>query len=373
MRMNRRDALAAGITMSMASIAPAPGQGRTRTVVDAIGLHVPVKHPVERIVIASHYAYEDFTAIAGVEGWSKVVGFAREPWDDWRAATYAEYANVIPNLADVPDVGTLGLTFDAEKVIALKPDVVLLEAFSDTLIGEQLRALRAAGIPVVHFDFQSETLFRHTRSTAAIGLAVGAEARASELIRLYEQLYRDVMQRIPTTEPFTRSIYAEVAEIDPDSIGWTESERLWGGMAIKLNALNIAQGKVPDYGGQLAVEALLAADPDLIFFAGGLLSSYSNGVRTGYGVDASTTRAGLAAYAARPGYAQLKAVKTGEVHAVDHSLVGSLRDVYGMQYMAKQLYPEQFTDIDPVKGLAEFHARFLPVPFSGTWFARLRG
>jgi hypothetical protein len=25
----------------------------------------------------------------------------------------------------------------------------------------------------------------------------------------------------------------------------------------------------------------------------------------------------------------------------------------------------------PLKGLAEFHARFLPVPLSGTWFARL--
>jgi iron complex transport system substrate-binding protein len=368
--MNRRYVLTMALTMTMASIAPAMTQGRRRTIVDAIGLHTALERPAQRVVIASHYSYEDYTAIAGVDGWSKVVGFAREPWDDWRAGTYAEYAKVIPNLAALPDVGTLGHEFDAAKVIALKPDVVLLEAFPDSLIGEQVRILRAAGIPVVFFDFQSETPAKYAASVAAIGLVIGAEARAGELIQLYETLYSDLMKRVPTTDPFTRSVYAEVAETAPDVVGWTDAKRLWGGMALKLNALNIANGKVPDYGGQLAHAELVAADPDLIFFVGGLLPPHSRGVHTGYGVDAATTRAALAAYAARSGYDRLKAVKTGAVHAVDHSLVWSLRDVYGMQYMAKQLYPTVFEDIDPVQGLADFHARFLPVPFSGTWFQR---
>jgi iron complex transport system substrate-binding protein len=94
-------------------------------------------------------------------------------------------------------------------------------------------------------------------------------------------------------------------------------------------------------------------------------------VRTGYEVEVAVTRSTLAAYAARPGYEALKAVKARNVCAIEHNLAWSLRDVYAMQYMAKQPYPEQFMDIDPVKGLADFNARFLPVPFSGTWFARL--
>jgi iron complex transport system substrate-binding protein len=81
---------------------------------------------------------------------------------------------VIPNLAALPDVGTLGYAFDAAKVIALKPDVVLLVAFPDSLIGEQVRILRAAYIPVVFFDFQSETQMKYAASVAAIGLVVGA-------------------------------------------------------------------------------------------------------------------------------------------------------------------------------------------------------
>jgi iron complex transport system substrate-binding protein len=369
--MNRRDVLTTALTMTIASVTSAMAKGGPRLLVDAIGMHTALARPAERIVIASHYSYEDFTAVAGVEGWSKVVGLAREPWEDWRAGTYAAYAKAIPNLAALPDVGTLGHGFDAAKVIALKPDVVLVEAFPDILIGDQLRILRAADIPVVFLDFQNEVPEKYAASIAAIGLVIGTEARAGELIRLYESLYSDVMKRVPVLDPFTKSVYAEVAETAPDVVGWTDSNRLWGGMALKLNALNIANGKVPDYGGQLAHAELLAADPDLIFFAGGLHPPYSKGVRTGYGVEAATTRAGLAAYATRPDYDRLKAVRAGAVHAIDHSLVWSLRDVYGLQYMAKQLYPAEFADIDPVKGLADFHARFLPVPFSGTWFLRL--
>jgi iron complex transport system substrate-binding protein len=361
----------AGLTMTMASVRPANAQGRSRTIIDATGLHTALAQPAQRIVIASHYSYEDFTAIAGVDGWSKVVGLAREPWEDWRAGTYAEYAKVIPNLVALPDVGTLGNGFDAATVIALKPDVVLLDAFPDILIGDQVRALRSAGIPVVFLDFQSETPAKYAASVAAIGLSMGDEARAGELNKLYDTLYSDVMRRVPSLAPFTKSIYAEVAETDPDVVGWTDANRLWGGMAVKLSAQNIANGKVPDYGGALPQADILAADPDLIFFAGGLHPPHSKGVFTGYGVDVTTTRAGLTAYAARPGYYGLKAVRAGAVHAVDHSLVWSLRDVYGMQYMAKQLYPTEFADIDPVKGLEEFHRRFLPVPFSGTWFAKL--
>ena len=143
-------------------------------------------------------------------------------------------------------------------------------------------------------------------------------------------------------------------------------------MASGLGSTNIAYGLVPDYGGQLPFENLLAADPNLIFFAGSSWPSYSSGVRTGYHVDLETTCKTLAAYAARPGYDKLKAVKSGAVYAVEHNLAWSLRDVYARQFIANQLYPDQFSDIDAVDGLREFHDRFLPVPFSGTWFAGLK-
>ncbi len=372
MQIDRRQLIGSGVAIA-ASGTSAGAEGKTRTVQDVTSRFVQIKWPVERVVIATHYNYEDFTAIAGVEGWSRVVGFAREPWEDWRASTFAAYARAIPDLASLPDVGALGSEFDADKVIALKPDVVLMNPFPDSLIGDQVRALTAAGIPIVYFDLNEETLFRRSLSVAAVGRVMGAEARADQLNELYAFLRKDVASRSAASRDFgVRSCYVELAENGPDIIGVTDANRLWGSIAAGLGAVNIAEGKVPDHGGQLPAEALLSADPDVIFFAGSSWPSYSKGVRTGYGADLATTRATLAAYAARPGYERLKAVKTGMVHAIEHNLAWSLRDVYAMQYIGKQLYPEQFADVDPAKGLAEFHARFLPAPFSGTWFASLR-
>jgi iron complex transport system substrate-binding protein len=200
---------------------------------------------------------------------------------------------------------------------------------------------------------------------------MGTERRAGEIIDLYSELYIETINRTTASPDFgTQSCYVELAESGPETVGFTDMNRLWGRMVQGLGGRNIARD-IPEYGGPLPREILFEENPDLMIFAGSSWSAGSKGVRTGFDIAAQETRRTLAAYAARPGYEALKAVKSGAVHAVEHNLAWSLRDVFGMQYFAKQLYPKAFEDIDPAKGLADFHARFLPVPLSGTWFARL--
>ena len=47
----------------------------THTVMDALGRQVEVKTTVERVIIG--FSFEEFTAVAGVDGWAKVVGMSR--------------------------------------------------------------------------------------------------------------------------------------------------------------------------------------------------------------------------------------------------------------------------------------------------------
>ncbi|HPH14473.1 MAG TPA: iron ABC transporter substrate-binding protein, partial [Burkholderiaceae bacterium] len=92
---------------------------------DALGRKVKVNTPVQRVVI--NFNYEEFTAVAGKDGWKKVVGMSRTPWEGWRPAIFSRYAAVIPNLQSMPDVGHSDEgTFSAEKIIALKPDVLFI-------------------------------------------------------------------------------------------------------------------------------------------------------------------------------------------------------------------------------------------------------
>ena len=43
-----------------------------------------------------------------------------------------------------------------------------------------------------------------------------------------------------------------------------------------------------------------------------------------------------------------------------------------MQYIAKQLYPEAFRDVDPEASFRSYHAKYLPVGYAGTWMLRLK-
>ena len=96
--MFRRTFLAAFAALSLAPAFAAPLE-----VTDALGRKVTINTPVNRVVAT--FNYEEFTAIAGVDGWKKVVGMSRTPWEGWRPAIFSRYTQVIPNLAAMPDVG----------------------------------------------------------------------------------------------------------------------------------------------------------------------------------------------------------------------------------------------------------------------------
>jgi len=343
-----------------------PALAQPTEIVDYEGRRVTVTLPVKRVAI--NFNYEEFTAIAGKEGWVKVVGMSRLPWEGWRPAIFSRYSAVIPNLAAMPDFGHPDdSSFSAEKLIALKPDVAILAQWTYATLKTQIAQIEGAGIPVVVIDYNAQTLEKHLASTRAIGRVMGADARAEELATLYEREYRDVLARIAKAGGTKPRVYVELGQAGPETIGNTYNGTMWGQIFTALGAENIAAGKIPGPWGPLNPEAVIAADPDAIFIAGSSWANRPKAVRTGYDTAPETTRASLLPYAQRAGWADLKAVKAGEVHAIEHGLARTLFDFVAMQYIAKRLYPEAFRDIDPEASFRAYHARYLPVAYSGTW------
>jgi ABC-type Fe3+-hydroxamate transport system substrate-binding protein len=119
-------------------------------------------------------------------------------------------------------------------------------------------------------------------------------------------------------------------------------------------------------------EGVLAANPEFIFIGGSSWQNAPNAVTLGYEVDEAKARATLAPYVQRPGWDALAAVKNGQVFAIQHGLARTLFDFTAMQYIAKQLYPAAFSDIDPDVNLRQFHVRYLPVAYGGVWMIRLK-
>ncbi len=335
-------------------------------IVDAEGRKVVVDAPAKRVVL--NFDFEAFTAIAGVEGWPRIVGISRVLWEGWRSAIFNRYTQVIPNLSAMPDVGnTADNNFSAEKVIALKPDVLILAQWAYVAMPTQRAQIEAAGIPIVVIDYTAQTLEKHLASTRAIGKVMGTEARAEELAQLYERQYREVLARVSKAGGSRPKAYVELGQAGAETIGNTYRGSMWGGILTSLGANNIAEGRIPGERSPLNAEAVIAENPDVIFIAGSSWVNRPKAVLTGYDATPEATRRSLAPYAQRPGWADLKAVKMGEIHAIEHGLTGTLFDFVAIQYIAKRLYPEAFRDIDPDAAFRDFHQKYLPVAYSGVW------
>jgi ABC-type Fe3+-hydroxamate transport system substrate-binding protein len=93
----------------------AMGAAATATieVTDALGRKVKVASPVQRVAL--NFNFEESTAVAGKDSWSKVVGISRAPWEGWRPVIFKRYAEVIPNLQAMSDIlrGDFGVQMES--------------------------------------------------------------------------------------------------------------------------------------------------------------------------------------------------------------------------------------------------------------------
>lgn len=341
-------------------------------VVDALGRKVTVDLPAKRLVV--NFNFEEFTAVAGVAGWQKVVGISRTAWEGWRPAIFKRYAAVIPNLAAMPDIGLIeDGSFSAEKLIALKPDAFLLADWMFTALGSERERIEAAGIPILVIDYNAQILERHLASTRALGKITGFEARAEELATFYESQYRDVLARVAKANVARKPrTYVEVGPDGAETAGVSYATTMWGKILTLLGSDNIAVGKLAGASGRMNPEAVIAADPEVIFIAGSSWANKPKAVKTGYDMTPEQTRASLAPYAARVGWADLSAVRSGNVNAIEHGLSRSLFDFVAMQYIGKRLYPAAFADVDPDASFRAYHEKYLPVAYGGSWMLPLK-
>ena len=366
--LNRRTF--AGLLAAASLCLSFPAAAAPITVTDAIGRSVTLAKPAERVAL--NFNFEEFTAVAGKEGWQKVVGISRAPWESWRPVIFARYSAVIPNLAAMPDIGhSDDGTFSAEKIISLRPDVLIMAEWAYQTQKTARDQIEAAGIPIVVIDYNAQQVERHVASTLALGTIMGTEARAQELATLYKTQYDDILARVARAKGPKPKVYVELGQAGADTIGNTYNGTMWGKILTTLGAENIATDKIPGPWGPLAAEATLAANPDVIFMAGSSWVNRPKAVRTGYDTPVETTRESLKQYTARPGWDGLTAIQKGRLHAIEHGLCRTLFDYVAMQYIAKQLYPQEFADVDPVDSFRAYHAKYLPVPFSGTWMTSI--
>ncbi|HBF28238.1 ABC transporter substrate-binding protein [Rhizobium sp.] len=359
-------ALFFSLTLEFLSIT---GQANAEVIVnDVLDHQVRLEKPAERVVLG--FYYEDFLAVVGPNALDKVIALSLAPWKDWRPNQYALYEAALPKLHSISDVGaTDNGDFSVEKVVAARPDLVILPAWANKALGTSVKQIEDAGIPVVTIDYNAQTLEKHIQSTEVLGKVMGAETRAHQLIENYKAAMADIDARVKRATPTQKKVYIEVGSKGASSIGNSYSGDMWGGLVNRLGGQNIAKGELKGLG-PLNPEFVLAQKPDVILIAGSEWQKKPEAMTMGFSIDESMARQRLAPYMARAGWSELPAVKNGDVYAIYHGGARTLSDYVYAQYIAKQLYPEEFKDLDPAQELRDYYAKWLPIKADGLFMMR---
>ncbi|MDR1965356.1 MAG: ABC transporter substrate-binding protein [Synergistaceae bacterium] len=306
----------------------------TRTVVDMGGTEVTLPMEVNRVIDMWHANNQVVLLLGGAD---KLIGttevIQQLPW----------YGKVYPRIRDVKAFTGPNISgFNAEEVLAAKPDVVIVSTQKDAEV------LRNAGITAVFVTFRDFDGLKETVRVTAKVLGGDAEERAEKFISYFEgnlQLLNDRLGDLPDSQ---RPKVYEVRSPNPlDTDGRVSICTEWLAAAGGVNAIaDIAE----DNQTTVTMEEVLKADPDYIII----------GTQNAVGSQNADPIAEKIKNA--PEWSTVKAVKEGRVYT---NPVGtflwarySCEEALQVLWVAKLLHPDKFADIDLTKQVRDFYKTF---------------
>lgn len=195
---------------------------------------------------------------------------------------------------DAPKSELSGFTPNAEAIAAKNPDLVVLSTDTNKIV-DQLTQLK---IPVYHAD-AAATLDDTYAQLTALGTLTGHPTEATDLTRRMKDEIGKLVQDVPKRDTKLSYYY----ELDPTFYSVT-SKTFVGSLFAMVGLENVADPSDADgtKGGypQLGQEALIKADPDLIFLA-----------------DTKCCKQNAEAVRARSGWATVTAVKNNQIVELD--------------------------------------------------------
>jgi len=336
---------------------------------DAVNRTVRVKLPVKRIVIL--FYPQLYLAILGVKDFPKyVVGWRAASWKQYRYDYYTYFLHYMPKIANIPDVGDLYRgTFDPEKTISLKPDVVFADV-SQYRFYSELKKVEAAGIPVVFID-HGKTLLGPVKSILILGVLLNRTERAVRIADwILDKLWL-VFSRLDEVKRLGLWRKYKVFLERGYRLWYTQGRYGWGEILYDLGAINIAEGKVPRIG-EIQPEYVISQNPDIWVITCSWWVKRPNTPLCGVNVTNKTLiiERAIRFIKMHKGMEETKAVREGNVWLIYHDLDHNF-NFFGYILLAKILYPEVYKDINATAIINEFFTKFIGVPFKGTWILHI--
>lgn len=324
-----RRALLAGI----AAVLALPRLANAATVRDGAGREVPVPGKVERIFPAGPPAAIQIYTLAPelLLGWP-------------RANRPEEREFLLPGIGDRPEIGRItgrGNSANLEAVLQLKPDLIIDSGSTGRTYVELAERVQAqTGIPYALLDGRFAQI---PASYRILGRLTGRSERAETLARWCEETMATISGRIAAipAEQRPRVYYARGPRGLETGLGGSINVETLG----FVGARNVAADQPGSGLAQVSLEQVLAWNPEVIVT---IDLAFAESVRSD------------------PSWAGVRAVREGRVHLSPKLPFGwvdfppSVNRMIGLWWLAKLLYPAQFTE-DIRKLARDFHSLFYQV------------
>jgi iron complex transport system substrate-binding protein len=348
-------------------------------ITDAAGRTVEIDLPAKRVIVGEARQVHVIAALRGEQTFDTIVGW-RDDLLKKDPDSYQAYVERFPNIAKLPQFGYVPQgNFDLETAITLSPDVITLNLEAAKVAKESgfEDKAAAAGIKVVYLDFRIDPDKNTERSIDILGKLFGAIDKA-ETFKAYRraQIAR-VTDRLASVKDLKRpKVFVERSPgiSGEDRCCRTFGPYNFGAMVTQAGGQNIADGIISTTFGDLNPEQLVVSDPDHVIVTGSNWAAESDinqFVAVGRGADLTAARERLTNLMKRTPFLEVKAAKTGQVHAVWHQFYGAPYEFIPIQQFAKWFHPELFADLDPETTFVEFHEKFLPVAYKPGYFVSL--
>jgi iron complex transport system substrate-binding protein len=341
---------------------------RNKQISDLSGETKTFKTPCERVILPRSRDIYELSAILGSQTADKIKAWGPD-LKEYDQDAYNKFIERFPSLKDKPLIGNIfDNALDIESVVSYNPDLVVMDNYLAKFAATD--KLKQAGLPLVFFDQSNKLLENPQKGIKIYGQLFDQENRAEEISDYIDSQINIVVARLAKIDKKLPTVYMERGDAGAKIYGstWGKDDTSWAAMVKYAGGKNIAE----KLSGEMMVvdpEFLLKENPDVIIITGANWEAVPDSMRLGYYTNAETAKKSLEPFTQRPGWNQLKAVKSGKVYAIHHGLIVHDFGFAALQQMAKWFYPEEFADVDPVANLKEFHKRFMPIEYSGTWFA----
>ncbi|WDZ96660.1 ABC transporter substrate-binding protein [Herbaspirillum sp. WKF16] len=316
---------------------------------DDVGRELALPAPLTRVVVFNRYTTEFVRAVGGMPA---VVGV------DIDSARGKEYwPTVTPDML----AGQGQSSPNYEAIVALRPQAVFFPRNSDwQKAAEVLGRFHIAVVVVTAWD-----VLKHEQNVSLLGRLFGQPQRAEKLNAFYRG-YRELLAQRLKGVARKRVYIEEVGNYKTllKGSGWHDMVELGGGQNVfgdvEIAGQSSARGTVQGF--SVDPEEVIARRPEVIVKLEP--AQYLPHPR-------AFSAQVLQGIAARPGFAGLPAVRSGQVYHISYYLAGACSKIIGALQIAKWLYPERFTDVDPEQAMKAWLEQFQDVPAPGGYSVSL--